>query len=512
MNIKDWILPVLLALGTTFLLQKFVLDYYFKPSEVQDSTSEFIAPESQKAYKPLQLDVNFIDKEKGKTEQINEVIASWGTATFSTSGASLQSLDFNHAVDGGFETIRTVFPPSNGEREAACFLIALNESTPYFYELTDYIEESDRVQLSYRARFEYGAITKKYVVHKDKHQIDLTCTCDLAPNNSVEMRILFPSPRMISLDNNENVASIVINNGNQKFERISRSKLDIKRGWYTPELFGAENTYFVHAMIKDVDAFAQRAYYKFTDKDVLISIIEGPSIEKTSTWNLSFYFGPKEEHAISAVDVRLEQALSYAGFFAPLSKLFIKTLNFLNDFVGNYGLAIILLTILIKLLFLPLTIGGDARMKQQQELANQMSYLKQRFKDDPQRLAQEQAALIKKYGIPGLGCLPMLLQIPVFIAMRSVLAGSIELYHAPMLWINDLSARDPYYILPMMLVLAMFVQAAYAEKSQRTTLIAMGIVLGAFMANFAAGLVLYFVVHSLLAAIQTKCVGYFKRA
>jgi YidC/Oxa1 family membrane protein insertase len=115
-------------------------------------------------------------------------------------------------------------------------------------------------------------------------------------------------------------------------------------------------------------------------------------------------------------------------------------------------------------------------------------------------------ALIKKYGFPGAGCLPLLLQIPIFIAMRGVLSTSIELYRAPFLWISDLSVRDPYYILPLVLTLAMFVQAAYAEKSQRITIITMGLVFGALMAQFAAGLVLYFVVHSALTVLQTRVV------
>lgn len=511
MNIKDWILPVALALATTLLVQRFILDYFFKPKESQEIATEFIAPESQKTYKPFDLEVDFIDKEKVKKEEITEVVTSWGTVTFSSHGASVQSLDFNHRVNGSTELIRTIFPSTLTEKENRCFLIALNEATPYFYEQNGYQETNDAVDISYSASFSHGTLLKKYKVYKNKHQIDLNCSCQLKDSAPVTLRIIYPSPRMAILESNKDIAGIVIN-AVDKFERIVWSSLNTQRGWFTPKMFGAENAYFLHELIQDPNNFAQRAYYKLVDKDLLISIVESPTITESSEWTVSFYFGPKEHDALTAVDSKLNQTLGYAGFFAPLSRLFLKILNFFHDYVGNYGLAIILLTLLIKLIFLPLSIGGEQRMKQQQELAHQMSYLKQRFANDPQRLAQEQAALIKTHGVPGMGCLPMLLQIPIFIAMRSVLATSIELYHAPMLWIHDLSARDPYYILPLLLVIGMFVRAVYAEKNQRTTLIAMGLILGAFMANFAAGLVLYFVVDSFLSIIQTNGLRYFKRA
>jgi YidC/Oxa1 family membrane protein insertase len=180
--------------------------------------------------------------------------------------------------------------------------------------------------------------------------------------------------------------------------------------------------------------------------------------------------------------------------------------------VHNYGIAIILLTLLLKLILLPLTLRGDAKLKQQQELAHKLSYAKQHYANDPERLAREQASLIRKYGFPGAGCLPLLLQIPIFIAIRGVLSNAVELYQAPFLWIPDLSVRDPYYILPLVLVIAMFVQAAYAEKSQKPTIIAMGLVFGAVMAQFAAGLVLYFVMHSALTVLQTRIMKYMKWA
>jgi len=122
----------------------------------------------------------------------------------------------------------------------------------------------------------------------------------------------------------------------------------------------------------------------------------------------------------------------------------------LYDLVHNYGIAIILVTLLIKLLMAPFTFRSEQGMKERAEFQRKMKYLQEKFKHDKQALASAQAELLRKNGLSGLGsCLPNLLQLPFFIVLGSVISNSIELYKAPFLWINDLSAPDPYYILPL---------------------------------------------------------------
>ncbi len=212
------------------------------------------------------------------------------------------------------------------------------------------------------------------------------------------------------------------------------------------------------------------------------------------------------------VDQRLEQTLEYYGWFSPIAKLLLTVLKWLYKHVGNYGLAIILLTVIIKLLFLPLTMRSEKGMKQQKELQKKLSYIQQKYKQDPDRLSREKAELIRTHGMPGIaGCLlPMVLQIPIFFALSRVLSSSIELYQAPMLWIPDLSARDPYYIFPILVVIAMFAQAAHQDPQQRSSTIAIAFVFGAITASLSAGLALYISVGTLLSVLQTKVMKYFK--
>jgi YidC/Oxa1 family membrane protein insertase len=514
MNIKEWIVPICLALITTWFVQRFVVDRFLRPAPTStDQVSGFIAPQSEQLFRPLHVEIDFIDAEKKRPEIRTDVVTSWGVAQFSSHGAIVRTLDFNHAVDHHSETIRTVYPRANDDRQTHCFLLALNEPTPYFYELTEHEDTEDYALLTYKAAFAHGTVAKTFKVHKAIHKIDLNCEIVHAGDGApVEARVVFPSPFMADIADREAISAICIDN-KKSFERITWQKLNVNQGWFAPQMFGADDTYFMHMLCADPHAFVQRAYYKCVDKNMLISVLEGPAVTASASWNLSFYCGPKSDVEVNAVDSRLEQALGYAGWFAPLSKLFLKILIFLFDYVGNYGFAIILLTLILKLLMFPATMRSDARIKEQQQLAKEMQYLKQRYPNDPQRLTLEQAALVKKHGLPGMGCLPTLLQIPILISMRTLLTHTIQLYHAPFLWIPDLSVRDPYYILPLFLVFSMFGQAAsVADKQQRMMLVGVGIVLGAIMAPLSAGLVLYFVIYGFLTMAQTQFVRYFNLA
>lgn len=513
MNIREWIVPVLLAIITTWFVQKYVIDRWLRPVDPRAEHS-FIAPNSEKPLKPLRTAIDFIDAEKARAEEIVEVATSWGAVAFSSHGAVISALDFNHTINGTYTQLRTIYPHTTTDREQQAFIIGLNCPTPYYYTFVGQQELEGVTKVTYRASYAYGTLTKTFIVHHDACKVDLECavTCgNGCPDGGVELRIGYPAPYLMDIGGREQISGLLITQDGV-FEKIDRSKIVVDKGWFSPQIFGAESTYFIHALVADPENAIQRAYYKVIDQYGLITILETKPVVDEQIYTFSFYCGPKTDAAVAAVDSRLEKALGYAGYFAPLARFFLWILVLLFGIFHNYGIAIIVLTILLKLILLPLTVSGDARMKQQQEMAERLTFVKQKYKDNPERLAQEQAALIKKYGFPGIGCFPLLLQIPIFIAIRGVLSNALELYQAPFLWIPDLSVRDPYYILPLVLVLAMFVQAAYAEKAQRMTIITMGLVFGALMAQFAAGLVLYFVMHSVLTVLQTRVVRWFKRA
>jgi YidC/Oxa1 family membrane protein insertase len=312
----------------------------------------------------------------------------------------------------------------------------------------------------------------------------------------------------------DDTKSAIMTEENGSVTMITRTKLNTDMYWVSPTLFGVDDRYFVHAMIDDSNHFANRGYYALTGHNEMTAILEGPAVTTPTSWQFSFYFGPKESSAMHAVDPRLEQTMGYAGWFAPIAKWLLKLLNFLYSYLGNYGLAIIALTIITKLVLLPFSIKGNQSMKKHAEMQRKLKYLQQKYKDNPDLLAQERAELMRKEGLTSLsGCLPLLLQLPIFFALSRVLSTSIELYQAPFYgWITDLSAKDPYYVLPFLVGISMLLQASTTDAGQRVQMIIMAIVFSLITATLSAGLCLYIFMSTLLGALQSMAQKSFKAA
>ncbi|WP_321371232.1 membrane protein insertase YidC [uncultured Desulfuromusa sp.] len=183
-------------------------------------------------------------------------------------------------------------------------------------------------------------------------------------------------------------------------------------------------------------------------------------------------------------------------------------LKFFYNYLGNYGFAIILLTVCIKLIFWPLTQKSYKSMKGMQKLQPEMKKLREKYGSDKQKLNQEMMSFYKENKVnPMGGCLPMIIQIPVFFALYRVLLGSIELRHAPfMLWITDLSAKDPYYVTPLIMGVTMFLQQKMTptnmDPTQEKIMLMMPVVFTFMFLNFPAGLVLYWLTNNLLTILQ----------
>jgi YidC/Oxa1 family membrane protein insertase len=242
------------------------------------------------------------------------------------------------------------------------------------------------------------------------------------------------------------------------------------------------------------------------------------------SFDYKMYFGPKKLQILQAAGNELARAVNF-GWFDILAKPMLWLLNFFHQYAGNYGVAIILVTILIKLLFWPITQKGMKSMKNMQKLQPKVAKLKEKFKDDPAKMNQEMMALYKTYKVnPVGGCLPMLIQIPFFFALYRVLMAAIELRHAPfMLWINDLSAPDrlwigfdiPYLhgipILTLLMGASMYLQQKMspttADPSQARIMQFLPVIFTFMFINFASGLVLYWFVNNLLSILQQQLIN-----
>ena len=219
------------------------------------------------------------------------------------------------------------------------------------------------------------------------------------------------------------------------------------------------------------------------------------------------YTGPKLQKRIEEIQRGLELTTDY-GMFTPLCKPLFWLLDFIYQYVKNWGWAIILVTLLIKIVFYRLSAASYRSMARMRKVQPKMVALRERYGDDKQKLNTAMWDLYKKEKINPLGgCLPILIQMPVFLSLYWVLIESVEMRHAPfMLWIQDLSSKDPLFILPLLMGISMFIQFKLnprpPDPMQEKIFMIMPIFMTAFMAFFPAGLVLYWFVNNLLSIAQ----------
>lgn len=233
----------------------------------------------------------------------------------------------------------------------------------------------------------------------------------------------------------------------------------------------------------------------------------------SQTINAQFYVGPKDQAALSEISESLNLVVDY-GFLWWLAVPIYKLLMIFQSFVGNWGLAIILITLTVRGLLYPLTKAQYTSMAKMRNLQPKLADMKERFGDDRQKMGQAMMELYKKEKVnPMGGCLPILLQMPIFIALYWVLLESVELRHAPfMLWITDLSVQDPYYVMPLLMGVSMFLMqkmqpmAPTMDPMQQKMMQWMPVVFTVFFLWFPAGLVLYWLVGNLVAITQQKII------
>lgn len=222
---------------------------------------------------------------------------------------------------------------------------------------------------------------------------------------------------------------------------------------------------------------------------------------------VSLYAGPQEQSKLEKIAPGLDLVVDY-GWLTVIAAPLFWVLDWLHAFTGNWGWAIILLTVLLKLAFFPLSAASYKSMAKMRVLTPKLMALKEAYANDRMRLNQEMMELYKKEKVNPLGgCLPILIQIPVFIALYWVLLGSVEMRQAPWLgWITDLSAKDPYFVLPLIMGVTMYIQMKLnpppPDPIQAKILMMMPIIFTAMFLFFPAGLVLYWTVNNVLSIAQ----------
>ena len=302
----------------------------------------------------------------------------------------------------------------------------------------------------------------------------------------------------------------VVYKQDEKVDRVVWDKLpatdEIKQGNTQWASFG--NRYFTTAVVNESEinpdiVLTQSAVFTGTYLRFPIALKEG---QTSVSYKLKIHSGPKVVTELSKINAK--ELIDY-GMFSVFAYPLLGILRFFFNLVHNYGWAIILLTLLVRALFYPLSVKSYKSMKAMQKLQPQIAILKEKYKNDATRMNQEQMALFKTHKVnPMGGCLPMLFQLPVFIALYAVLGNSIELFQAPFFgWVLDLSSKDPYYIYPVLMGISMFLQqkmtpAVGMDPAQQKIMLFMPVIFSFMMVSLPAGLTLYIFVSTLLGILQ----------
>jgi YidC/Oxa1 family membrane protein insertase len=311
-----------------------------------------------------------------------------------------------------------------------------------------------------------------------------------------------------------------------KLKEVKIGKLQDKQFVGQISWIAREEPYFMAAIVDEKNRKLTATSSILPNDEVKISYIT-PSLNvgrnQRAKESFTLYFGPRDLYILKALNKKLEKAINF-GWFDIIAKPLLVTLRFFHKYLHNYGLAIILLTIIIKILFWPLTHKSYQSMKEMRKLQPMMAKIREKYKGNKQEMQKQLMGLYKTYKInPMGGCLPMIVQIPVFFALFRVLPNSIELRHAPfILWIKDLSAPDrlfsfpfqiPYMappcgipVLTLIMGASMFLQQKMTpttgDPAQAKMMMLLPIVFTFLFINFPSGLVLYWLVNNVLSIAQ----------
>ncbi|AHF75189.1 Membrane protein [Sodalis praecaptivus] len=243
-------------------------------------------------------------------------------------------------------------------------------------------------------------------------------------------------------------------------------------------------------------------------KSAPVTVAAGGQSELKAT----LWLGPEIQDKMAAIAPHLDLAVDY-GWLWFISQPLFKLLKFIHSYIGNWGFSIIIITFIVRGIMYPLTKAQYTSMAKMRMLQPKLAAMRERLGDDKQRQSQEMMALYKAEKVNPLGgCLPLVIQMPIFLALYYMLSGSIELRHAPFaLWIHDLSAQDPYYILPVLMGITMFFiqkmsPTTVTDPMQQKIMTFMPVIFTVFFLWFPSGLVLYYIVSNLVTIIQQQLI------
>jgi YidC/Oxa1 family membrane protein insertase len=390
-------------------------------------------------------------------------------------------------------------------------LLALNSA---LYSVSDDVQANGERVVEYRYSNGHVTATKTFRFAKKPYLFDFA------------IHVTPPAPYRISVGpgirtlgaQEQDTQVVTTGNGiyqaEGKFKIVRREKAPTVQSVPAVDYIGIEDNYFLTALrprhagegvLQRVDFFNSKSKTRRAD------VYSGLNAAGDGQVAGEAFFGPKEAKILDQYD--MGAALQF-GWFSLIARFFLSALIWLNQFTHNYGFAIIVLTIIIKIVLYPLQYKSIVSMKKMQKVQPKVEAIKAKYKksktdaEQRQKMNVEMMALYQKEGInPMAGCLPLVLQLPILWGFYGLLSRAIELRGAPwILWIHDLSDKDPTYVLPILMTATMFIQTyitpSTGDPAQRKMFLIMPLVFGFLFKDFPSGLVLYWLVQNILTIVQ----------
>lgn len=455
-------------------------------------------------------------------------------AVFTTAGARLKSFtlsEYRTTVDPASPPLEMILHPVADDLPLGVVLRGKSADVSdraVIYEIDGdrlRVSGGDTASLVFKGTLEGAAIEKRVSIQGDRYLLGLEVSAGDVPAPYSELAVAWQEGLPAKgLQAYEILFDTVLALQNNKLQHHAFTALDAGQilesniAW-----IGFSGRYFLAAMVPEAPAEnALRVWMKRRADTIETQLLLPPS---EFAAHLELYLGPKEIGILEKAGHQLRRAVDL-GWFTFVALPLLQALNFSHRVTGNYGLDIILLTVVIKILFFPLTKKSFESMRAMQKLQPQMTALRERFKDKPEQMNKEIMELYKRHKVNPLGgCLPMVLQIPVFIGLYQGLLNAVELRHAPfMLWINDLSAPDrlgnlqiPFVqhpgfpMLTLLMGASMFAQQwmtpSAADPAQQRIMLIMPVMFTFMFINFPSGLTLYWLVNNILTIGQQVAIN-----
>lgn len=443
------------------------------------------------------------------------------SAVFSSRGASLKSLTLKKYREQNTPAASPVVLESNADPSLLTFSTRasgfnLPDSAVYVPDVEAIkLSNGESRQLSFNYISGQGfTVRKVYTFSNDSYSFKLdtqvfnNSSAPLA--GAIQHIMTYPAEPKVKDNRFDTAGSYIYSDNSLKADKAKDVATASKKYDKDIQWAGFADKYFLSAILSEKNSILS-VELKKNSAGFLESIVSSPQIVvnpgQSSTVTHRLFVGPKDIDILKAQGNSLVQSLDL-GWFTVIAKPLLYSLKFLYRYVGNYGIAIIIITIILKALFFPLTHKSYKSMKDMQKIQPMMAALKEKYKDDRDAMNKAVMELYRDHKVNPLGgCLPMVVQIPVFFALYKALMFSIELRHAPFFfWITDLAGKDPYYVTPVIMGITMFVQQkmtpSQMDPVQQKMMLALPVVFTFMFLSFPSGLVLYWLVNNILTIGQ----------